>query len=189
MVQFYSFFNLGVKWGLMFNATPWPLYPREGDPLPIIQKAGCAPGWVGTGTENLARIGFRTPNRPICSQTLYQIRQPGHLSHFLLFFKILKQKFCIDFSFLPSTPNQIFSKYEIKYAPLEETGVHYRPTGSTHFQRVGLYVINVCMTSATIKSNCIVDPLVVATVNDLTRSSVTPHHRPHQSRLKNKTMD
>ena len=61
--------------------------------------------------------------------------------------------------------------------------------GCTHFQRVAIYVINVCMTSATIKSNWIVDPLVVAPVNGLTRSSVTPHHKHHQSRLKNKTMD
>jgi len=61
--------------------------------------------------------------------------------------------------------------------------------GCTHFQRVVIYVINVRMTSATIKSNWIVDPLVVAPVNGLTRSSVTPHHTPHQSRLKNKTMD
>jgi hypothetical protein len=26
---FYSFFNLGIRWGWVVNATPRPLYPRE----------------------------------------------------------------------------------------------------------------------------------------------------------------
>ena len=35
-VQLYSFFNLGDRWGWMFNATPRPLNAREGDPVPIV---------------------------------------------------------------------------------------------------------------------------------------------------------
>jgi hypothetical protein len=45
-VQLYSFSNLGVGWGLMFNAMPWLLYPRERDPVPISYEAVWAPGQV-----------------------------------------------------------------------------------------------------------------------------------------------
>jgi hypothetical protein len=34
--QSYSFFNIGTKLGWVVNATPRPLYPREGDPKPIV---------------------------------------------------------------------------------------------------------------------------------------------------------
>jgi hypothetical protein len=30
------FFNLGARWRWVVNATPWPLYPQEGDPVPIL---------------------------------------------------------------------------------------------------------------------------------------------------------
>ena len=40
--------------GWVVNATPWLLYPRERDPVPILSEAGCAPGSVCTGVENLA---------------------------------------------------------------------------------------------------------------------------------------
>ena len=40
--------------GWVVNATPRPLYPREGDPLPIVQEGGWAPGPVWMGVENLA---------------------------------------------------------------------------------------------------------------------------------------
>ena len=33
---------------------PQPLYPREGDPVPIVQEAGWAPGPSWMGMENLA---------------------------------------------------------------------------------------------------------------------------------------
>jgi hypothetical protein len=34
------FFNLGARWGWVVNATLRPLYPRERDPVPIVQEAG-----------------------------------------------------------------------------------------------------------------------------------------------------
>jgi hypothetical protein len=40
-----------MEW--VVNATPRPLYPREGDPVPIVYVAGWAPGPVGTGAESL----------------------------------------------------------------------------------------------------------------------------------------
>ena len=50
-VQLYSFFNLGAR---------GPLYPRERDPVPVLQGAGWAPGQVWTGAENFAPppLGF-----------------------------------------------------------------------------------------------------------------------------------
>ena len=44
--------------------------PRPGrftpgkDPVPIVQKAGWAPGPVWTGAENLVPTGIRSPDRP-----------------------------------------------------------------------------------------------------------------------------
>jgi hypothetical protein len=35
-VLIYSFFNLGARWGWVFNATHRPLYSREGDPVPVV---------------------------------------------------------------------------------------------------------------------------------------------------------
>jgi len=50
----YSFFNLGPRCRCVVNATLQPLYPRERDPQPFVQKAGCAPGPVWTDEEFLA---------------------------------------------------------------------------------------------------------------------------------------
>ena len=58
----------------MVNATARPLYPRERDPIPILQEAGLAtgPGW--TGAENLAPpkgFDYRTV-QPVASRyTVY----------------------------------------------------------------------------------------------------------------------
>jgi hypothetical protein len=46
-VLLYSFFNLGARWRLVVNATPWSLYPPK-DPVPIVWEAGWAPGPVWT---------------------------------------------------------------------------------------------------------------------------------------------
>jgi hypothetical protein len=70
------FFNLGTRWGWVVNATPRPLYPRERDPVPIVQDAGWAPGPVWKGAKNLVPIGIRSPDRPACRYTGYTI--PAH---------------------------------------------------------------------------------------------------------------
>jgi hypothetical protein len=57
-VQLYSFFNLGARWGRVVNTTPWPLYLRGRDSVPIVQVAGWGPGPVGTGAENVAPTGI-----------------------------------------------------------------------------------------------------------------------------------
>ena len=46
------------------KAKPRLLYPRERDPVPIVQEAGWAAGPVWTGAENLAPTGIRSPDRP-----------------------------------------------------------------------------------------------------------------------------
>jgi len=51
------------------NTTPWPLYPRERDPLPIIQEARWAPGVIWTGAENLAATGIRYLDHPPHSES------------------------------------------------------------------------------------------------------------------------
>jgi hypothetical protein len=40
------------------SATPWPLYSREREPVPIVEEAGWAPGPVWTGAEPLPPLGF-----------------------------------------------------------------------------------------------------------------------------------
>ena len=66
--------------GWVVNATPWPLYSRERDPVPILQEAGWAPGPVWTGAENLAAAGIRSPDRPTHSESLYRLRYLGPLT-------------------------------------------------------------------------------------------------------------
>ena len=48
------------------------------DPVPIVQEDGWAPGPVWTGAENLGSSGFRSPDRPARSQSLYRLRYPAH---------------------------------------------------------------------------------------------------------------
>jgi hypothetical protein len=67
----YSFFNLDTIWEWVVNATPWPPYLREREPVPIVQEAGWTPGPVWTGAENLATAGIRSLDRPARSEPLY----------------------------------------------------------------------------------------------------------------------
>jgi hypothetical protein len=76
-VQLYSFFNLGARWVYVVNFTPRPLYPRERGLVPIVQEAG----WVSVapwlGSENLASMRIRSPDRPARSESLYWLRYSG----------------------------------------------------------------------------------------------------------------
>jgi hypothetical protein len=56
---------------------PRPLFTSGKDPVPIVQKAGWAPGPVWTGAENLAPTEIRSPDRPARSQSLYRLRYPA----------------------------------------------------------------------------------------------------------------
>jgi hypothetical protein len=48
------------------------------DLVPIVQKAGWAPGRVWTGAENLAPTGIRSPDCPAHSQLLYRLTYLAH---------------------------------------------------------------------------------------------------------------
>jgi hypothetical protein len=56
----------------MVNATPQPLYPRERDPVPIVQEAGWAPGPVLMVAEYLTSTGIRSPEPATRSESLYR---------------------------------------------------------------------------------------------------------------------
>jgi hypothetical protein len=43
--------NLGVRLAEVVNATPRPIYPPAGAPVPIVQDAGWVPGPGWTGME------------------------------------------------------------------------------------------------------------------------------------------
>ena len=68
-----------MRW--VVNSTPRSLYPRERDPVPIVQEAGWAPGPVWTGAENIAPNGIRSPDRTARSESLYRLRYPGPLRY------------------------------------------------------------------------------------------------------------
>jgi len=53
------------------------LYPRERDPVPIVQGARWAPGPVWKGEENLAPTGIQCLDRPARSESLDRLRCPG----------------------------------------------------------------------------------------------------------------
>ena len=52
-------FKPGVRRGLVVSATPWPLYCRERDPLPILQKSRWASGPVWMDAEFSLPPGLR----------------------------------------------------------------------------------------------------------------------------------
>ena len=63
--------------------APATFTPGE-DPVPIVQEAGCAPGLVWIGAENLTPTGIRSPDLPACSKSLYQPCYPGPCSQLYL---------------------------------------------------------------------------------------------------------
>ena len=68
------FLKLGTRWGWVVKATPRPIYPREADPVPIVQEAGWAPGFVWMGAKNLAPSGFDLRTfQPVASSALTRI--------------------------------------------------------------------------------------------------------------------
>ena len=65
----------------VINATPRPLYPRERDPVPIVQEAGWAPEPVWTGVEKLALTRICPPDRPARSESQYRLGYPGRVGY------------------------------------------------------------------------------------------------------------
>ena len=71
------FLDHGIRreWGV--DVTPRPLFTPGKDPVPIVQKAGWAPGPVWTGGENRDPTGIRSPDSPALSQSLYRLSYPA----------------------------------------------------------------------------------------------------------------
>jgi hypothetical protein len=46
-MQLYSFFNLGTRWGLVFDATPRSFYPRERPGTQLYRRLGWLQGRSG----------------------------------------------------------------------------------------------------------------------------------------------
>ena len=61
----------------MVNATLRPLFHREKDPFPIVQKAGRGPRAGLDGCGKSRPIGIQSPDRSARSESLYRLRYPG----------------------------------------------------------------------------------------------------------------
>jgi len=59
---------------------PRPFYPRERDPVPLVQEAGWAPGPIMMGVENPTLSGQRYPTSLARSESLYRLSYPGRLA-------------------------------------------------------------------------------------------------------------
>ena len=71
------FHDHGTRRGWGVSVTPRPLLTPGKDPVPIVQEPGWAPGAVWTGAENPPPTGFRSPDRPARSQSLYRLSYPA----------------------------------------------------------------------------------------------------------------
>jgi hypothetical protein len=60
----------GCTWGWVVSATPWLLYSRERDGLPIVQEAEWIPESVWIGAENLSHTGIQSSDRIACRKFL-----------------------------------------------------------------------------------------------------------------------
>jgi len=72
------FLGHSTRRGLGVSVTLRTLFTPGKDPVPIVQEAGWAPEPVWTGVENLVPAGFRSPDRPAPSQSLYRLSYPAH---------------------------------------------------------------------------------------------------------------
>ena len=57
--------------------------------VPIVQGVGWAAGTDCTGAERLTLTGFRFPDRPGRSESLYQLSYPGSQGYFGNVYKII----------------------------------------------------------------------------------------------------
>ena len=66
----------------MVSSTPRPHFTPGNDPVPILQKAGWAPGPVWTGGKSRPQWDS-IPDRPARSQSLYRLSYPAHKLKFV----------------------------------------------------------------------------------------------------------
>lgn len=56
---------------------PWMFKSYERDAVLIVKETGWALGPIWMGPENLTLTGVRTPDRPACGDSLYNVHYPG----------------------------------------------------------------------------------------------------------------
>jgi len=80
----------GTRRGWGVSVTPRPLFNLGKDPVPIVRKAGWAPGPVWTGAKNLASTGIPSPDRWARSQSLYRLSYPDPLTPCIFYSRFFK---------------------------------------------------------------------------------------------------
>jgi len=63
--------DLGARWMSVVNATPWPLYPRQGTPVPTVQEARWAPPTIEPQTAKPITSRYTHYTIPVQSPDLY----------------------------------------------------------------------------------------------------------------------
>ena len=71
------FHDRGTRRGWVASSTPRPHFTPGKDPVPILQKAGWAPGPVWTGGKSRPNRDS-IPDRPARSQSLYRLSYRAH---------------------------------------------------------------------------------------------------------------
>jgi len=67
-------------------------------------SGGCLGLWTGMdGTESLANTGFRFPDRPIRSESLYRLSHPGHVYEAEQIYFRQRSRVCLSKYFLKET--------------------------------------------------------------------------------------
>ena len=69
----------GTSRGWVVSSMPQPYFTTVKDLIPIVQEARWAPGPVWTGGKSRPTRN-RSSNWPACSQSLYRLSYPGHVS-------------------------------------------------------------------------------------------------------------
>ena len=73
------FHDCSTRRGWVVSSTPWPHFTLRKELVPILQEAGWAPGPVWTGGKSHPPWDS-IPDHPACSQFLYQLSYPTHIS-------------------------------------------------------------------------------------------------------------
>ena len=74
------FHDRGTRRWWVVSSTPRAHFTPSKDPVPILQKAGWAPGPVWTGGKSCPHRNS-IPHRPVRSQSLYRLSYPAHTTY------------------------------------------------------------------------------------------------------------
>ena len=92
--------------GWVVNATPWPLYPRGKTRYPLYKRRGGPQGRSGRVLKISPPTGIRSPDCPVCSESLYRLPYPRphhcaqYIKNYLVSLHFFFRAACANFSFL-----------------------------------------------------------------------------------------